>query len=65
MTPWTLRGEVAGDESQDVTAGGGLNWRRVNDRGITRASTRRPVEGVQRVAHRALVRVQTRNDDEA
>jgi hypothetical protein len=23
------------------------------------------VEGVQRVAHRALVRVQTRNDDEA
>ena len=26
---------------------------------------KRPVEGVQRVAHRALVRVQTRNDDEA
>ena len=25
----------------------------------------RPVEGVQRVAHRVLVRVQTRNDDEA
>jgi hypothetical protein len=33
--------------------------------GVYRVSPVKAIEGVQRVAHRALVRVQTRNDDEA
>ncbi len=33
--------------------------------GFRKAGLEKAVEGVQRVAHRALVRVQTRTDDEA